>query len=124
MRDVRDVRDVRDIQDVQDVQDVWKHFIPTSLSSDTFNPQWLGVAAQKRFQSPLTASTHNGLAAQKRFRSPLTVSTHDGLTYDRANSSALRATTSRDAHSEPRLFVVRTDKDFSFLYKSYPLFAQ
>ena len=33
------------------------------------------------------------LVAQKRFRSPLTVST-----YDRVNSSALQATTSRGAH--------------------------
>ena len=37
-------------------------------------------------------------AAQKRFRSPPTVSTHNGLTYDRTNSSALQATTSRGAH--------------------------
>ena len=37
-------------------------------------------------------------AAQKHFQSPLMVSTHNGLTYDRANSSALQATTSRGAH--------------------------
>ena len=30
--------------------------------------------------------------------SPLIPSTHDGLTYDRTNSSALQATTSRGAH--------------------------
>ena len=48
--------------------------------------------------SPLILLTHDGTAAQKRFRLPPTVSTHDGLTYDRANSSALQATTSHNAH--------------------------
>ena len=73
-----------------------QHLISTSLSSDTFNPRWLGPIAQKHFRSPPTGSTHDGPAAPKRFRSPPTVL--NGLAYDRANSSAPQATTSQSAH--------------------------
>ena len=55
-----------------------QHLIPISLSCVTFGSQW-PYSAEALLVSP-------------------TVSTHDGLTYDRANSSALQATTLRATH--------------------------